>query len=82
MGLLYLYDKYIQHSETSSLSGGDHLWPQRRNTTKKMFVARDNNSIKISGYLLKFRVNSTSSYYTASTVKTQITHRNSTNPQK
>ena len=45
-------------------------------------MTRDNNLFKIKGYLLKFRLNSTSVYFNASTLKTQITHKNSTKPQK
>jgi len=42
---------------------------------------RVSKSVQISAYLLKFRANSTSARYKAST-KTQIKHKNSTSTQK
>jgi hypothetical protein len=45
------------------------------NTTAATAAANSNNSIQFSGYLVKWKLNSTSDYYKAS-IKTQIKHKN------
>jgi hypothetical protein len=44
-------------------------------------VITNKNSIKFNGYLLRRRLNSTNAYFKPCT-KTQIKHKNSTNPLK